>query len=597
MATIIDSLVVKLGLDSSDFDKGRSKVDKTLDDTDKRVEKARNNIGKFLAAIGSVVAIKTFVSNTIDANAALDRLSKNLDENVESVSAWSNAAEQAGGSAEGLQGSLDMLSRSQTELQLTGQSGLIPYFSALGLSMTDVNGKALKTTDMLLNIGQALQSKSADRATQFNMGRMMGIDPGTLNLILRSRAEVEMTLKRQKEQTVVTKKQAEEASRLQRAIVENKQGFHAFGRELLSTVAPALEMVLSAFVRLGEWVRENQEFVKTFLSILAAGLIAVGAAVTPINLTAVAVLALAAAIATLYQDYQTWKRGGDSLIDWGKWEPGITAAKAGLKGIKDLLVDMMIRAIAVGDALLSLSTGDWQGAKTAAKAALFGIPGEGLQAPEQSSPQGTQGRSDRSKFVSEAAARLGVPEAVIDAHLRSETGKTGASTVGAFNYGNIKTGSRWTGQSATRNVLEYDKAGNPMTERSSFRSYGTPEAAGADYARFIARKFPGALGASNASDYAQALKNGGYATDPNYVSKIAGIARGIPGATGAATGAGAGRVAASKGLGKGSSTSSVETNIGEVKVYSQATDAQGVARDIGQSLDYLFTTQSTAGLF
>ena len=160
MPTIIDSLLVKFGMDSSEFRRGQDDVDGRLrrtgasaDTTGKKLKKtgtdakegfetAAKSAVKFLAIIGGTMAIKNFISQQIEAAAALDRLSKNLDQNVLTISAWSNAAEIAGGSAAGLQGTMEMLSTAQTELMLTGQSGLIPYFSALGLSMADAQGKA-----------------------------------------------------------------------------------------------------------------------------------------------------------------------------------------------------------------------------------------------------------------------------------------------------------------------------------------------------------------------------------------------------------------------------------------------------------------------
>jgi hypothetical protein len=40
----------------------------------------------------------------------------------------------------------------------------------------------------------------------------------------------------------------------------------------------------------------------------------------------------------------------------------------------------------------------------------------------------------------------------------------------------------------------------------------------------------------------------------------------------------------------------VETHIGEIKVYTAATDANGIAKDMGKSMDYLFTSQANYGL-
>lgn len=597
MATIIASLLVTLGLDSSSFDANRKKVDKGLSDTKKQADSTAKSIAGFLAVVGGTVAIQRFVSDTVRANAELARLSLNLNENVQSISAWSNAAEEAGGSAQGLQASMDMLSKAQTELQLTGQSSLIPYFSALGLSLADVQGRARPVGDLLLELSGKFERM--DRPTANNLGRMMGLDQGTMNLLLKGRHEVELMIARQKEHSAVTKKQAEEAARLQRLMITGRQSFEAFGRSLLSEVTPYLEKLFGVFESFGRWIAENQEFVKVFLGIVASGLAAIAAATIPVNLTVAAVLGLAAAVAALYQDYQTFKRGGDSLIDWAKWEPGIEAAKTGLTVLKNLLVDMLIRAVAVGDAILKLVTGDISGAMIAGKAALFGVPGAGLQsgesgpqAPAASAPKG----SDRQRFISAAAARLGVPEGVIDAHLRTETGASGKTTIGDFNYGNIKAGGGWRGSSKSRNVLEYDANGRPMTESAAFRSYGSPEAAAADYAALLAKRYPGTVGAGDATSFASALKAGGYATDPNYVAKIASVARGIPGASQVASGAVRAGQAAT-GAAAGGRSVSVENKIGEVKVYTQATDAAGIAKDLGGELDYLFVSQANYAQF
>lgn len=52
------------------------------------------------------------------------------------------------------------------------------------------------------------------------------------------------------------------------------------------------------------------------------------------------VLALAAAIALLWDDYQTWKRGGESLLDWEKWAGGIETAISKIKELGNTLKDL-----------------------------------------------------------------------------------------------------------------------------------------------------------------------------------------------------------------------------------------------------------------
>lgn len=134
------------------------------------------------------------------------------------------------------------------------------------------------------------------------------------------------------------------------------------------------------------------------------------------------------------------------------------------------------------------------------------------------------GAGDRARFAAAASAQLGVPAEVIEAHAVAETGWND-KTVGAYNYGNIKAGKSWQGPTAGLNALEYDKAGRAYNEPSRFRAYQSPEEAAQDYADLIRRRYPQAAQASTPEAFAQALKAGGYATDPDYVKKFVGVAR------------------------------------------------------------------------
>ncbi|EKN3571923.1 lytic transglycosylase domain-containing protein, partial [Yersinia enterocolitica] len=67
------------------------------------------------------------------------------------------------------------------------------------------------------------------------------------------------------------------------------------------------------------------------------------------------VLSLGAAIFALYDDYKTWREGGNSLIDWGQWEQEINAA---LKGMDELTKS--IKGVGVEIAkLLNINLKNW----------------------------------------------------------------------------------------------------------------------------------------------------------------------------------------------------------------------------------------------
>lgn len=631
MATIIDSLLVKLGLDSSEFAAGKNKVDKGLKDTGNEAEKAGTKLKKtgkdgaegfnevaksatkFLAIIGGTVAIKRFVSDMIESNAALDRFAQNLDQSANSISAWGNAAELAGGSAEGLQGTMDMLSKSQTELQLTGQSSLIPYFSALGVSLADAQGKARPVNDLLLELSDRFSKM--DRTTANNMGRMMGIDQGTMQLLLKGRSEVELMIARQKEYGAVTKQQAEEASRLRNAMVAIKQSFEAFGRELLSAATPALEKMFAIFADFGAWIRENKEFVQTFLTIIAVGLAGIAAATIPINLTVAAVLALAAAIAALYQDYQTWKRGGESLIDWGKWEPGMKKAGDAIKWLRDMLGDMVYRAIAAADVLAAVFNRDWERAKFAAKefwngnGKEYGADEPGGAATGSAAPSAPSAPSATAPAASGGGKSL--PRGIRNNNPGNLNfaGQAGATKEGGPNGRFAVFGSMQEGVAAlVRQIGLYVKRGR-NTIRKILEVYAPPGENNTNAYIAAVSKALGigpddALDTENAQQVMGLVRaitnheNGkGFVSDADIAGGFQlAKGRGTPGASQFAAGAGAGKVAQAATPPAVGGDKSVETHIGEIKVYTAATDANGIAKDMGKSMDYLFTSQANYGL-
>jgi flagellar protein FlgJ len=76
------------------------------------------------------------------------------------------------------------------------------------------------------------------------------------------------------------------------------------------------------------------------------------------------------------------------------------------------------------------------------------------------------------------------------------------------------------------NTLEFE-AGVAVRRRESFRAYDSPADSFRDYAALIKNspRYAAALGAgSDAAAFANALQQGGYATDPNYASKLTAVA-------------------------------------------------------------------------
>ncbi len=129
-----------------------------------------------------------------------------------------------------------------------------------------------------------------------------------------------------------------------------------------------------------------------------------------------------------------------------------------------------------------------------------------------------------------AAAKIGVaPEALVaQAALETGWGKAvirhgdGSSSHNLFN---IKADHRWGGAKVAKQTLEY-RDGVAAKEVAQFRSYDSYAASFDDYVQFLKDnpRYADALRqADDPKQFAQALQDAGYATDPSYANKIVDI--------------------------------------------------------------------------
>jgi flagellar protein FlgJ len=129
-----------------------------------------------------------------------------------------------------------------------------------------------------------------------------------------------------------------------------------------------------------------------------------------------------------------------------------------------------------------------------------------------------------------AEAATGIPASFMIAQAAHESGWgkreiTGSDGSPSFNVFGIKATAGWTGKVAEVRTTEYVD-GKPQKVMAKFRAYDSYEDAFKDYARLIgsneryANVVAQAQGGS-AEGFARGLQKAGYATDPDYASKLA----------------------------------------------------------------------------
>ncbi len=122
--------------------------------------------------------------------------------------------------------------------------------------------------------------------------------------------------------------------------------------------------------------------------------------------------------------------------------------------------------------------------------------------------------------ITAAAQSLGVPPVAVLAQTALETG-WGAAAPGNNLFG-IKAAH---GQPSTTTQTHEVVNGVLTAQTASFRAYPSAAASVSDYAGLIQTAYSAAIGQNSVLGYAQALQRGGYATDPNYATKLNSIAQ------------------------------------------------------------------------
>ncbi|HDV0241814.1 lytic transglycosylase domain-containing protein [Klebsiella pneumoniae] len=327
---------------------------------------------KVEAAALSVVAFTAKIASGLDD---LYWASQRTGATVEGIKQIGYAVSQVGGSVDGARGSLENLARF-----MRNNPGAEGFLNRLGVQTRDASGNMRDMATIFTGVGQRLSSMPYYRANQY--AQMLGLDENTLMAMRRGigqfsgeytamakaigyNADVAavssnkfMTslrsfglmagMARDKIGSSLADGLAGSLDRLRRQILENFPKIEGAITGTVKGILWAGEMVGRVIYRLIQaasdirawWIgldSDTQKLIQTLGGLLVAWrLLNAAMLASPVSW----VLALAAAILLLYDDYRTWKEGGKSLIDWKQWEPAIEKAKAAILWLRDKLLGL-----------------------------------------------------------------------------------------------------------------------------------------------------------------------------------------------------------------------------------------------------------------
>ncbi|EMF8765014.1 transglycosylase SLT domain-containing protein [Escherichia coli] len=320
----------------------------------------------------SIVGFTTQIANGLDK---IYWASQRTGASVQGIKALGYAASQTGASAESAMSSLEGLAGF-----MRSNPGVEGFLNRLGVQTRDASGKMRDTAAIFTGVGQKLNNMPYYRAKQY--AQMLGIDENTLmamrrgmgqlsseyaltakrigfnaesaakqsNIFMTSMRNLTMTLGQAKDKigSNLAGGLAGSIDNFRRQILDNWPKIEAVITKIIKGILWAGDAITRVLWRTGQavegviaWFKKlnpaTQQLIALFSGLLVAWrLLNTAFMSSPLGMITTLIIALG----LLLDDYQTWKEGGKSLIDWGKWKTEIDQAVKMIGDLKKTVTDL-----------------------------------------------------------------------------------------------------------------------------------------------------------------------------------------------------------------------------------------------------------------
>ncbi|HGV3914898.1 TPA: lytic transglycosylase catalytic [Escherichia coli] len=366
-AETIKDFLVSLGFSVDDA--GAKKFGSVLAGT------TANVIKMGLAVEGAALSVVAFTAKIASGLDNLYWASQRTGATVQGIQSIGYAVSQVGGSVDAARSSLENLSRF-----IRNNPGAEGFLNRLGVQTRDASGNMRDMAAIFTGVGQKLSSMPYYRANQY--AQMLGIDENTLMAMRRGVGDFsgqysamakaigfnadqaalssnrfmtslkslgEMAgMARDKIGSNLADGLAGQIDNLRKKIIENFPKIEVTITKVIKGILWLGEIVGRVAFRIVdgvgdiiEWWGELDAETKTLIEVIGGLVVAMRILnstfwMSPIGL----ITGLIVALGLLWEDYKTWKEGGNSLIDWEKWQPAIDKAKDAITWLRDHLLEL-----------------------------------------------------------------------------------------------------------------------------------------------------------------------------------------------------------------------------------------------------------------
>ena len=277
MSSVLETFMILFQTDAQEASEQVGDLDESLDnveETSNRSTRAADAAGQALVNMGQsalkavvgMLAIKKVVEAFKNKALELDRINKfsqMVGESAVEVGVWEEAIKRSGGTGEEFRSTLAGLNEKLVDASMKGFNEVVPFFNQLGISIIDANGKAKTSLQIFPELASSFERMSKQQSQAF--GKKLGLDSATILLLQSGRKEVEKLLERQREYGTVSEEATALSGKFNDHMADLKQVAGFAGQGLMLAFLPAVNAVVSALVEAGDAINDGVVIAVDFL--------------------------------------------------------------------------------------------------------------------------------------------------------------------------------------------------------------------------------------------------------------------------------------------------------------------------------------------
>lgn len=283
---LLDTFISIFESDTEGLRRGYEQAQRSTDEIVETMERADDQakitsrsiasmLARAAAGFISLAAVNRGIQGAINRSSeiyALNQTAEAIGTNVTALDAFSKAIVDSGGTAQGATSTIENLYKSIGQAALNAESQQGKALAATGVALRNAQGEYRDTLDIALDLSDAMQSMGGPEAE--GIAQQLGLsDRRTIEVMIQGRQELERTMRAHKEYGGITQEAAEQAIAFSDASSYLSQGLGALRDRVVTRLMPAITWLYERLGELVRWMHDNEAFVQGFF-IALSGIIA-----------------------------------------------------------------------------------------------------------------------------------------------------------------------------------------------------------------------------------------------------------------------------------------------------------------------------------